>query len=60
MQAFIDTRRAPALGDVRALGRGDTVWLTPGSTKRIDWARYAEAIAIAITRGAEVRQVTAP
>lgn len=45
------------LGDVRMLGAGDTVWITRHDVARSDWARYAEAILVAVTRGAEVRQV---
>lgn len=46
---------APALGDVRALGEGDTVWLTPESVQRDDWPRYADAMMVAVSRGADVR-----
>ena len=46
---------APALGDVRALGEGDTVWLTPESTQRDDWPRYLDALAAAIAAGTDVR-----
>jgi hypothetical protein len=48
---------APALGDVRNLGVGDWVALGEGATDRRDWPRYAEAIAAAVTRGADVRWV---
>lgn len=46
---------APALGDVRAMGEGDTVALGEGAVQRRDWPRYAEAILVAVSRGAEVR-----
>jgi hypothetical protein len=45
----------PALGDVRALGAGDTVRLLNEARKRPDWSRYVDAIAHAVSRGAEVR-----
>lgn len=48
---------ASALGDVRALGEGDTVLLSAGARRRPDWSRYVEAIAAAVSRGAEVRWV---
>jgi hypothetical protein len=51
---FIGPDAAPALGDVRALSPGDTVYLKAGATDRKDWARYADALTTAITRGASV------
>jgi hypothetical protein len=48
---------APALGDLRALGAGHTVWVYEGAEKRADWARYADAIGAAVLRGADVRWV---
>lgn len=45
----------PALGDIRALGEGDTVWLFWDADQRKDWGRYLDALAGAITRGASVR-----
>lgn len=48
---------AHALGDVRALGAGDTVLVHDGAHKRKDWPRYVDAIAAAVSRGAEVRWV---
>jgi hypothetical protein len=45
----------PALGDIRALGPGDAVWLSAGVQQRPDWGRYLDALSGAITRGAEVR-----
>ena len=51
----VQRERAPALGDVRALGRGDVVVLVPGAEGRQDWARYAEAIGAAVGRGADAR-----
>jgi hypothetical protein len=48
---------APALGDIRALGPGDWISLAEGATARKDWPRYADAILVAVTRGADVRWV---
>ncbi|QAX94729.1 hypothetical protein HOV12_gp29 [Streptomyces phage Lilbooboo] len=51
---FIGPESAPALGDVRALKSGDTVYLKPGAVERRDWGRYADALTQAIARGASV------
>jgi len=51
----ITGKTAPALGDVRSLGKGDWITLGDGATERRDWPRYAEAIMVAVTKGAEVR-----
>lgn len=51
---------APAIGDVRAAKEGETVWLRPGVNSRKDWPRYADALFIALTRGADVRWVREP
>jgi hypothetical protein len=48
---------APALGDIRTMGEGDTLWLSPGVEGRKDWGRYLDAAAAATTRGADVRWV---
>lgn len=48
---------APAIGDVRAAGKGTTLRLVHGVTKRRDYGRYADAIRQAIDNGAEVRWV---
>lgn len=47
---------APAIGDIRIMGRGDTIWLHANVEQRKDWGRYADAIAQALARGAEVRR----
>lgn len=57
MDIGISGTAAPGLGDVRAMGEGDTLWLYPGVEKRKDWSRYADAIGGAVSRGAEVRWV---
>lgn len=57
MERRITGDGAPALGDIRTLGEGDTVWLSPGVDDRPDWGRYLDALAHAITRGTEVRWI---
>lgn len=56
MDKCISATRAPALGDVRAMAAGDRIILRPDAPSRADWPRYVDAIGVAITRGAEVRQ----
>lgn len=56
MERKITVSHAPALGDLRAMGTGDTVWIHANAETRKDWARYADALAAAVTRGAEVRR----
>jgi hypothetical protein len=48
---------APALGDVRAAGKGTTLYLVHGLTKRRDYGHYSDAIRQAIDNGANVRWV---
>ncbi len=55
MEVGISGESAPPLGEVRALGDGDTVWLEPGVWSRRDWGRYVDAIAHAVCRGADAR-----
>lgn len=57
MFAVIRKDHAPALGNVRELGRGDTIVIVNGASVRPDWARYLDAIGQAVTNGADVRQV---
>lgn len=52
---LISLSSAPALGDVRSLGADDTVILSSDARQRSDWSRYLDAIAQAVSRGAEVR-----
>jgi hypothetical protein len=52
--AKVKTKSASALGDVRRLTAGDTVFLYPGADGRKDWGRYLDAIAAAVSRGADV------
>jgi len=56
-QVGISGTAAPALGDLRALGPGDIAWLYAGVEQRADWSRYLDALANAVTRGADVRWV---
>lgn len=51
----IAREKAPPLGDIRSMQRGDVVVLVDGVTERRDWPRYADAIIAAVSRGAEVR-----
>ena len=44
---------APAIGDVRQMGAGDTIVLADDATARPDFPRYMDAIGIALARGAE-------
>jgi hypothetical protein len=46
---------APAMGDVRAMGKGQTLWILPDALGRPDWARYGDCIAAAAMRGADIR-----
>ncbi|MFE7520560.1 MULTISPECIES: hypothetical protein [Streptomyces] len=54
MDFEISAERAPALGDVRQLGRGDVLRLLDGWQSRPDWIRYLAAAAHALGRGARV------
>ncbi|GGU49162.1 hypothetical protein GCM10010289_82150 [Streptomyces violascens] len=55
MERRITADAAPALGDVRQMGHGDTLWLAQGARERSDWSRCVEALGAAVSRGAEVR-----
>lgn len=52
----ISAEHAPAIGDVRQVGAGDTVVLSADATSRPDFPRYMDAVGIALARGAEVRR----
>lgn len=56
MEKRITYSTAPPLGDVRAMGAGDTLWIHANAEQRKDWARFADAIACAVSRGCEVRR----
>lgn len=51
----ISKDQAPALGDVRLMGSGDTIVVDLDAVDRKDWARYQDAIRQAMARGADVR-----
>lgn len=55
MHLRIGSIAAPAIGDIRVLGEGDTIWLTPEAPQRRDWSRYLDAIITAVSHGADVR-----
>lgn len=48
---------APSMGDVRALGEGDTIHIEAPMRERKDWCRYVDAVRHAVSRGADVRWV---
>ncbi|MFJ7275345.1 hypothetical protein [Kitasatospora sp. NPDC098663] len=50
---------APALGDVRLAGPGDTLLFLHDARQRPDFARYWQAAAVAVFRGAGLTVVTA-
>lgn len=52
MQVIIDATRTPPIGDVRALGDGDVIWLGVGWNKLPDAGRYRDAVSVALSRGA--------
>lgn len=58
MNVYFTEKSAPAIADVRALGSGDEIWLWSGIENRKDILRYAEAVGIAVLRGAHVRQMS--
>lgn len=57
MDKQISDTNAPAMGDIRLMGAGDTLWLISSAKARKDWPRYTDAIGAAVTRGADVRWV---
>lgn len=52
---YLTPDRLPALGDVRACGAGERLWVSPKMRQRDDWSRYVEAISAAVSRGASLR-----
>lgn len=50
----IDSATAPALGDVRAAGEGDLIYIRPDAKARKDFPKYWEAAGVAFARGALV------
>lgn len=57
MQYRFSANAAPALGDVRAMGPGDSLLIFPDANQRADWSRYADAIGGAVSRGADAKWV---
>ncbi|MFE9381754.1 hypothetical protein ACFYMO_00735 [Streptomyces sp. NPDC007025] len=53
----ISESHLPALGDIRALGLGDVVYVDAGVHHNDYWGRYVEALAAAISKGASVTTV---
>lgn len=45
----------PAMGDVRVMGDGDTLWLERPIRESAEWCRYVDAVRHAMSRGADVR-----
>jgi hypothetical protein len=50
----ISVNRAPAAGDIRLLGTGDHVTLSPSVYEREDWMSLLPALTIALNRGASI------
>jgi hypothetical protein len=50
----IESAMAPALGDIRAAGTGDVIYIRPDATSRRDFPKYWEAVGAAFVRGAQV------
>jgi hypothetical protein len=50
----IESAAAPALGDIRAAGVGDLIYIRPDATTRKDFPKYWEALGAALARGAQV------
>lgn len=52
---FVGKDYAPALGDIIAAGGSDTIiFVQADAVERPDWARYAGALMVAMTRGVEI------
>lgn len=51
---FIMLDTAPAIGDVRTAGPRHVVFVHADAPQRKDWPRYADALTVAIARGADV------
>ncbi|MEV7250252.1 hypothetical protein ACFUEM_08730 [Streptomyces anulatus] len=50
----IDAANAPALGDIRAAGEEAVIRVRRSATERKDFAKYWEAVGVALVRGAVV------
>lgn len=53
----IDAANAPALGDIRAVGEEAVIRVRRSATQRKDFARYWEAVGVALVRGAVVNMI---
>jgi hypothetical protein len=54
MTVRITVNKAPAAGDIRLLGAGDRVTLSPNVYEREDWLSLLPALTIALNRGASI------
>ncbi|WP_069752926.1 hypothetical protein [Streptomyces sp. EN16] len=50
----IDVANAPALGDIRTAGEESVIRVRRSATERRDFAKYWEAVGVALSRGAVV------
>jgi len=57
MELIVRVGNAPAMGNVRTLGDGDTLWLERPIRESREWCRYVDAVRHAVNRGADVRWV---
>ena len=55
---FLTPDRLPALGDVRACGTGERIYVSRTMREHGQWSRYVDAIASAVSRGASIRWTT--
>lgn len=51
---LIDDAMSPALGDIRAAGPDDLIYIRPAATTRKDFPKLWEAAGVALARGAQV------
>jgi hypothetical protein len=54
----ISMAASPALGDIRAAGEGDWIYIHPDASQRPDWSRTWDAVGAAFIRGARVVPLT--
>lgn len=57
MERAIKAGAYPAMGDIRQMGPGDTLWLESAVRNSPEWCRYGDAVRHAVSRGADVRWV---
>lgn len=58
MRRHLTTASPPALGDIRAMREGDVIDISRAMRQHKQWSRYVEAIAAALSKGAEIRWTT--